>query len=459
MADFRMPSLGADMEQGVLREWLVKAGDAVHRGDVVAVVETPKAAVEVETFEDGTVQELLVEEGQTVPVGQVLATIAGSTPSATRPRRGRKTTRSPKTGRAGTPTKTGGPPAARSAEPPSTAPVAAPPRLRRVSPVLRHRAHQLGVDLAAVVGTGRGGDLTRADIERGGAAPRTRLRVSPLARRLAAERGVDLATVTGTGTGGGIRAADVHAAAATATTAAGPETRRTEPALAQADSGVTARGMRASIASLMSRSNREIPHYHLSCTVDMHDALTWMRERNRELGMGDRLVPAALMLAATARAARDVPELNGYWEQDGFHPAGEVRMGLIVSLRSGGLLVPAIAEADRLSVVETMRRVRDITQRARTGRLRGSELVTPSITVSNLGDQGAESVMGVIYPPQVALVGFGAISERPWAVDGLLGVRPLVTVTLAGDHRATDGATGSRFLKTVDRFLQRPEEI
>jgi pyruvate dehydrogenase E2 component (dihydrolipoamide acetyltransferase) len=104
-----------------------------------------------------------------------------------------------------------------------------------------------------------------------------------------------------------------------------------------------------------------------------------------------------------------------------------------------------------------MARVRDLTRRARSGRLRGSDLAPPSLTVSNLGDQGVESVAGVIYPPQVALVGFGAVSERPWAVDGMLGVRPLVTVTLAADHRATDGAIGSRFLKALDRALQDPD--
>jgi pyruvate dehydrogenase E2 component (dihydrolipoamide acetyltransferase) len=217
--------------------------------------------------------------------------------------------------------------------------------------------------------------------------------------------------------------------------------------------------MRAAIAALMSRSNREIPHYYLSCTVDLHGALEWMRERNRKLEVSDRLVPAALLFAATARAAKQVPELNGHWGDDGFEPAAEVRLGFIVSLRGGGLLVPAIAEADTLSVVEMMAAIRDLTRRARKGRLRGSELAVPSITLSNLGEQGVESVQGVIYPPQVALVGFGTVVERPWAVDGLLGVRPLVTATLAGDHRATDGATGARFLKSVDTLLQKPEEL
>jgi pyruvate dehydrogenase E2 component (dihydrolipoamide acetyltransferase) len=217
--------------------------------------------------------------------------------------------------------------------------------------------------------------------------------------------------------------------------------------------------MRRSIAALMTVSNQQIPHYHLSLTVDLWRSLQWMKERNREVEMSERLVPAALLLVATARAARAVPELNGHWIDGAFRPAADVDLGLILSLRSGGLLVPAIGGADRLSVEEMMARVKVLTRRARSGRLRGSDLVPPSITVSNLGDQGVDSVLGVIYPPQVALVGFGAVAERPWAVDGLLGVRPLVTMTLAGDHRATDGATGSRLLKTIDRLLQAPEEL
>ena len=217
--------------------------------------------------------------------------------------------------------------------------------------------------------------------------------------------------------------------------------------------------MRQSIAALMTTSNREIPHYNLSATVDLHAALEWLRKRNRELPVAERLVPSALLLLAASRSARAVPDLNGHWVDGAFRPASSVDLGLILSLRRGGLLVPAIHDADSLTVDQMMAAMRELTTRARAGRLRGSDLIPPSFTVSNLGDQGVESALGVIYPPQVALVGFGAVSERPWAVDGLLGVRPLVTVTLAGDHRASDGAVGARFLKHLDRLLQRPEEL
>lgn len=217
--------------------------------------------------------------------------------------------------------------------------------------------------------------------------------------------------------------------------------------------------MRQAIARLMARSKREIPHYYVSNTVDMGPALDWLRERNRSAEMSARMVPAALLLKAAALAAREVPELNGYWTGEHFVPAPAVHLGVAVSLRGGGLITPAIHDAAGLPAAELMGRLRDLVNRARAGRVRGSELTDATITVTNLGDQGVESVTGVIYPPQVALVGFGKITERPWAVRGLLGVRPVIATTLAADHRATDGYTGARFLNVLADLLQQPEEL
>ncbi|WP_404389218.1 2-oxo acid dehydrogenase subunit E2 [Humibacillus xanthopallidus] len=449
MGEFRMPSLGADMEQGMLVEWLVKVGDQVRRGDIIAVVETPKSTVEVECFETGTVTQLLVEEGQTVPVGATLAVLGADTGA-------------PATGAPVVPP--AAPPDAPHPPPPVAHPASPAAARPPLSPVLRHLARELGVDPTTLHGTGRDGALTRHDVEHAAAAPPSsaaspssaavpRARVSPLARRLAADGGVDLALLTGTGAEGSIRADDVRRAGRHTPV----EVKPAAPTAAPPPPPVS--DMRRSIAALMTVSNQQIPHYHLSLTVDLWRSMQWMKERNRELEMSERIVPAALLLAATARAARAVPELNGHWIDGAFRPADRVDLGLILSLRSGGLLVPAISGADGLTVEEMMAHIKVLTRRARSGRLRGSDLVPPSITVSNLGDQGVDSVFGVIYPPQVALVGFGAVAERPWSVDGLLGVRPLVTVTLAGDHRATDGATGSRLLKTIDRLLQAPEEL
>jgi pyruvate dehydrogenase E2 component (dihydrolipoamide acetyltransferase) len=420
MADFTMPSLGADMEEGTLLEWLVKPGDTVHKGDIVAVVDTAKAAVEVESFVEGVVQQLLVSPGTTVPVGQVLATLGDTAPG---------------------PAPAAPVPAPAHAEPHPTAPAVH-------SPLVRREAERLGVDLTQVIGTGPGGTITRHDVTRAAGA---RVRATPYARRLAGELGVDLSALTPSD-GEPIRAEDVRAAASQAvahTGTAGAETAHTSRPDA----------MRAAIAALMARSKREIPHYYLATTVDLTRSMDWLHERNRALPVTDRLVPAALLLKATALAAQAAPALNGFWIDGSFQPAAQVHLGIAVSLRGGGLIAPALHDAANLSLTDLMAQMRDLVTRARSGRLRGSELSDPTLTVTNLGEQGVELVHGVIYPPQVALVGFGRVVERPWAVDGLIGVRPVTTVTLAGDHRATDGFTGARFLADIEQRLQLPEEL
>jgi pyruvate dehydrogenase E2 component (dihydrolipoamide acetyltransferase) len=422
MAEFRMPSLGADMDAGVLLEWVVRPGDTVRKGDIVAVVDTSKAAIEVECFASGVVRELLVEPGTRVPVGAPLAIIA------------------------------------------SEAELAEPAPAARVSPVasplVRRLAAQRGVDLAAVHGTGPGGRIIHADVEREaavaaekkpapavpGPATAGRIKVSPLARRLAADIGIDLSTVTGTGGGGAITADDVLLAARAAAPAVDEQERRRE-------------NMRSAIAALMARSKREIPHYYLAETIDLSRAMSWLRERNRALPVPERLVPAVLLLKAAARAARAVPGLNGFWQDNTFVPGSGVHLGVAIALRGGGLVAPAIHDADQRELSDLMSALRDLVERTRAGRLRSVEMSEPTITVSNLGDQGVESILGVIYPPQVALVGFGRLVERPWAVDGLLGIRPTVTVSLAGDHRATDGAIGARYLLSTAQLLQKPEEL
>ncbi|MFI7680177.1 dihydrolipoamide acetyltransferase family protein [Actinophytocola sp. NPDC049390] len=429
MAEFRMPSLGADMDQGTVVEWLVKPGDAVRRGDVVAVVDTAKAAVEVECFDSGIVERLLVDEGATVPVGTPLAVITEKAP-ATVPERPAE--------------KPAPPQAAEPAPVPAAMPAPrVPPPVARpaVTPIIRKLAGQAGIDLSTVHGSGRGGAITRHDLESVLRHRTERQAVTPYARRLAAELGVDL-TALGPGP---VKAADVRAAAP----------RRQPPV----EKPTPARDMRGAIAELMTRANRDIPHYHLATTVDLGPLMEWLHDHNRTVPVVERLVPAAFLLKATASAAAEVGELNGHWRDGAFHPASTVDLGVATSLRGGGLIVPVLPDAAHLPVTELMRLLRDRVARVRAGHPRGSDLAPASITVTNLGDLGVELVHGVIHPPQVALVGFGTVVDRPWAVGGMVGVRPVVTVTLAADHRATDGATGGRFLRTLARNLQRPEDL
>jgi pyruvate dehydrogenase E2 component (dihydrolipoamide acetyltransferase) len=217
--------------------------------------------------------------------------------------------------------------------------------------------------------------------------------------------------------------------------------------------------LRRTIAAAMSRSNREIPHYYLSTTIDLQRSLDWLRARNEGRTVEDRLLPAALFLKAVASALREVPELNATWDGERVVLAPAVHVGVAIALRGGGLVAPALHDADRLDLDELMRRFRDLVNRTRAGSLRGAELSDPTVTVTSLGDQGVETVFGVIYPPQVALVGFGKIVERPWVVEGRVVTRRVVNATLSADHRVSDGHRGGLFLAAVDRLLQEPSQL
>jgi pyruvate dehydrogenase E2 component (dihydrolipoamide acetyltransferase) len=185
--------------------------------------------------------------------------------------------------------------------------------------------------------------------------------------------------------------------------------------------------------------------------------LGWLDRTNAGRAPPDRILPAVLLLRATALALAGTPELNGFWEDGAFRPGDGVHIGWAVALRGGGLVAPAIRNADRLGLDELMAALRDVVGRARGGGLRGSELTDATVTVTSLGERGAESVLPIITPPQVATIGFGRIVERPWVVDGTVVPRRVVTVTLAGDHRATDGHRGGLLLARIETLLQTPE--
>ena len=382
-----MPSLGADMEAGTLVEWLKAPGDAVSRGDIVAVVDTQKGAIEIEIFEDGVIEKLLVEPGQKVPVGAALALVNGGTGAEEAPAEP--------------------PPAVEKAE------VETPPPAPRPS----------------IVSSDTG----------------PRRRITPAARRRAGELGVDLSTIDGSGDGGAITLSDVESQAGAMPVETGPDSAKA--------------AMRQAIASAMVRSNREIPHYHLGNTVDLTRALQWLEDANRDRPVTGRLLAGAVFLKAVALALREVPDLNGTWEQGAFRPSDDINVGWATSLRGGGLIAPAVRQADRSSLVDIMTAMRDLVKRARSGGLRSSELSEGTVTVTSLGDNGVDYVHGVIYPPQVALVGFGKIERRPWVVDDAVQPRDLVTTSLSADHRASDGQHGAKFLKVLDRLLQEPERL
>jgi pyruvate dehydrogenase E2 component (dihydrolipoamide acetyltransferase) len=393
--DYAMPSLGADMDEGRVIEWRVAPGDTVHRGDLIAVVETEKSDIDIEIWHDGVVEEFLVDVGQLVDVGTPIARLR-TVGADTAPTTARVDAPGPT---APTPTPT---------PPPTPAPT-----------------------------------------------PGDRVPASPLARRLASERGIDLRSVSGSGPGGAVVEADVVAASATA--------QATDVAVGQAPATRVARrspdSMRSLIAERMSTANREIPHYYLSRDLDVGALEMWLAERNESRPIAERILPAACFIRAVALAAARHRELNGFWIGDHFEPAESVNVAMAISLRRGGLVTPHIERADERTLDEVMAALGELVSAARTGNLRASWMTGATITITHLGDSGADLVHGVISPPQVALVGFGRSRERPWVVDGQVVVRPVVTTTLAADHRATDGAVGSRFLATLAQHIDHPEDL
>lgn len=396
---FELPSLGADMDTGTVLEWYVQVGDEVERGSLVALVSTEKADVDVEIWQEGVVAEFLVELGDEIDVGTPLLRLESVTAQA-------------------------------EARGPELAPRAGPEPF--AVPATEQTAPPREPQLRAI----------------------DRVAASPRARMLAREGNIDLSFVVGTGPGGAVLARDIEGvrvswAAAVAVDGAAP-VDRAEPA-------DRATAMRRAIAERMAKANTEIPHYHLELDIDLASALAWLDDHNRALDIAHRVLPAALLIKAVGVAARAVPELNGNWAHDQVNTIDGSDVAVVVSLRAGGLVTPKISDVADRSVDDVMADLKEVVTSARRGSVRSSWMTGAGITVTNLGDQGADRVHGVIFPPQVALVGFGRIGQRPWVVDGEIVPRPIVTVSLAGDHRATDGAIGSRFLHSLAEYLQHPE--
>jgi pyruvate dehydrogenase E2 component (dihydrolipoyllysine-residue acetyltransferase) len=277
----------------------------------------------------------------------------------------------------------------------------------------------------------------------------SRVHISPAARKLATELGLDISRVTGTGSGGRIQRVDIERAASA----------KTSGVVVRDAAGERQERMRRTIAAAMARSKREIPHYYLSTTIDMSNAMTWLAEENLERPVVDRLLYGVLLIKAVALALHEVPELNSVWKGEKLNLCTEINVGVAISLRQGGLVAPALLGTDKQNLDELMKNFRDLVKRSRAGSLRSSELSEPTITVTSLGERGAESVFGIIYPPQVAIMGFGRPTEWPRTMDGQIVLRPAIKATLSADHRVSDGHRGSLFLAAIDRLLQEPGKL
>ena len=366
------------MEAGTLVEWLKQPGDVIHRGDVLAVVETQKGAIEVEVFSDGVLRDCRASPGDHVPVGDVIAIL--------------------------------------DSDKASVMPAVKP----SFSPVPSHKP---------------------ATAEQLPGKPK----ITPAARRLAQQLGLDVSNIAADSSGVvGLRQVQ----------ASSPETSPAEGGRA----GIDFKEMRKAIAAAMARSNREIPHYYVSSDIDVTALVDWLAQENASRSVADRLLYAVPLFRILARTLEDMPELNGHYEQDTFSPAQTVNAGIAIAMRGGGLVAPSIHDVAGKSIDELRISLTDLVGRVRSGRLRSSELSDATVTFSNLGERTADTLMPIIYPPQVAIIGCGQIVSRPWVKDGEVHVRQIMSITVAGDHRVSDGRSAARFLSRLEQRLTAPED-
>lgn len=422
-----MPSLGADMEAATLVEQLVEPGAAVKHGDIIAAVETQKGVIEIEAFEDGILEKWLVELGTKVPVGTALANIKSKQRYQAPELSSDQDDPAPGTPEAPQP-QDPAPPPNQPEDPAPQDPSPQPPSREIPTPELPDPEIQWPTDLAGSPTTDQ----------------KPRPRITPAARRLAARAGIDIDTIGAKDPEAQISRADI-AAIANETHSKGKPEPSTE--------------MRTAIAAAMSRSKREIPHYYLSHQADLTNADAFVKKTNKNRPPENRLLLGALYVKAVALAVQKVPEMNGYYQNDRFQPSEDINVGLAISLRGGGLVAPAILNAGAIELDDLMSAMADLVSRVRAGRFRSRELSNATITLTSLGDRAVNQLYGVIYPPQVAIVGIGTPSLRPWVHEGQIVPRLIADLTLAADHRVSDGRRGALFLKKIADSLSSPESL
>ena len=408
-----MPQMGADMTEGTLLRWLKQEGDEVTRGEVIAEIETDKANVEIEAFESGVFRKTLASEGDTVQVGEVIAVIADASDDVSKYANGAAPAVATK-------------PAKAPAEADNGARVDAANRTKEPTPETATAAPSQATP-------GKPG----------------RLRASPLAKRIAQEKGIDLARVRGTGPDGRIVKKDVEAAASGATQ---PSPAPAQTATAQV---VEMSRMRQAIARNMSLSKREAPHYYLLVDIDMTAAADLRAQINAALGEDARVSINDLVVRACTLALQSHPEFNATIAdgQVSQHAAQHVCIAIALD---EGLIAPAILDAGTKTLREIASDAKDLVERAKNSRLRADELTSGTFTITNLGAYGVETLIGIIQPPQTAILGVGSIMPQPAVRDADVVVRQMMKCALSADHRVTDGAQGAQFLAEIKRLLEQP---
>lgn len=422
MAEILMPRLSDTMEEGVLSRWLKKVGDPVHKGDVLAEIETDKATMDLEAFEEGVLERLLVDVGATVPIGAAVAVVGDGRGTVT--------------------------------DPPPTSPEVA-------------RAPDPTVTTAA---------------QPAAAARSATFRTSPLARKVARDNGIDLATLTGTGPDGRIVRADVEDAVAAAHdehSSPGHLPTDHQPARAgtpvnppatvvagTGDTRIPLTNIRRITAARLTES-QAVPHFSLTNVVDAEKLLAFRSEINAVatgastgagVGVGVKISVNDLVVRAAAVTLRAHPQVNSSWAGDSIVRHGRINVGIAVAIEEG-LIVPVVTDADRKTLSEISIETSALAARARAGRLTPDEFSGGTFTVSNLGMFGIDQFTAVINPPEAAILGVGVANPQPVVRDGQLVSVPTMKFTLTVDHRVVDGATAAAFLRDLTHILQEPIRI
>ena len=435
-----MPKMGDAMEEGTLLKWLKAAGDEVAEGDPIAEIETDKVTLEIEAQEGGFLTNILLDEGATAPIGTVIATIGAQDEVGQ-----------------------GAPAAAPAAEPApevateAPAPAAAAPAPAAATPEAAPAPTPAPASQAAPAQV----------VER---APGERLRASPLVKRLASEHGIDLNQVPGTGPGGRIINKDIQpyisgekqapapvAAAPAEAPAAAPSVPATSPTSSPSKGTlVDLARIRRTTGKRMTESKLGIPHYYVTSSVDMTEALKFRASINATLeASGTKVSVNDLIVKAAALALRDHPEVNTSWENDNLYQHDSIDINIAIAI-DGGLIAPFVPAADGKSLGAIARMTKDLGKRAREGGLTPEEYQGGTFTISNLGMFDVDEFIAVINPPQAAILAGGSVHETPVVHDGKVKVGNVMKVTLSADHRALDGATVATFLQSLKGYLENP---
>jgi len=506
-----MPTLGLTMEQGTIARWLKQEGDTVERDEPLFTVETDKATMDVPAPAAGVLARVLAPDGATVPVQEIIAIITApgealseatdggeaSTPSSPPPA---PSSNPPASADRDSPAaaageSTGAERPSPASQAPSEDAVSHLPDSERgltpvggrtileasrpgrsldhpVSPRARRVAVELGVDAAEVQGTGPGGRVVEADVRRHAAGQREapQARASPLAQRLALELGVDLAAVKGTGPGGRIRREDVEAAQTSAAAAPAPPRATAQPSVAGAPAApaaqpspaagggrlATLNRLRRITAERMAQSARTVARVTLFAEIDFAEALRFRAQLLPEFERryGARLTYDTLVARACALALVEHPAVNAHWTDEGPRLFEQVDVGVAIALPDG-LVVPVVRDVARRPLWDVARSVNDVVARAQEGRL-GPHDYGGTFTITNLGLYGVEGFTPIVNPPEVAILGVGAVQTKPVVADGALAVGQRLTLSLAFDHRAVDGAPAAAFLARVREALEKP---